>query len=302
MPTVKTSSIITGVLILLIIFMSTYVVREGQQALVLRLGEIVVDSKTEQPYVAKAGLHFKAPLINQVRKFDTRLQTLSVQSSRILTQEQKYVLVDYYIKWRVADLPLYYKRTGGDKTRAETLLQQQVNDALRAAFGQRTISDLVSGERVNIMLLLRDSANLTAKNLGIYVADVRIKSIDLPKEVSDTVYSRMRSKREQVAIQHRADGKAQAEAIRATADAKAAISVSQAKTQAAQLRAQGLSQASNIYANAYNKDPEFYAFYRSLEVYRKAFSDKNDVLVLSPSSELFKYFSGIKGPTAVTKQ
>src|SRR5262249_39756604 len=150
------------------------------------------------------------------------------------------------IKWRIENIPLYYQRTSGDKLRAETLLQQQVNDALRAAFGQRTITDMVSGERVNVMALLKDAANTTAKNLGISVADVRIKSIDLPEEVSETVFVRMRTKREQVATQHRADGRADAEAIKASADSKAAVIVAEAKTKAANIRAQGSAEAAHI--------------------------------------------------------
>lgn len=275
---------------LLFLFSSVYVVQEGQRGLLLRLGKII-NHKDGKPVVLSPGLGIKMPLINQVRLFDVRLQTLAVQSSRILTQEQKYVLVDYYIKWRVEDLPLYYQRTSGDEFRAQTLLQQQVNDALRAAFGQRTITDMVSGERVNVMALLKDSANATAKNLGISVADVRIKSIDLPEEVSETVFTRMRTKREQVATQHRADGRASAEGIKASAEAKATVTVAEAKMQAANLRAQGSAQAAHIYAQAYDKNPEFYAFYGSLEAYKASFNNKNDFLLLTPESDFVKYFN-----------
>lgn len=279
------------ILVLMIVLSCIYTITEGQRAIVLRLGEIVTDSKGNVQ-VMEPGLHVKWPIINQVRRFDVRLQTLLVQSSRILTQEQKYVLVDYYIKWKVENLPLYFQRTGGNALQAETLLQQQVNDALRAAFGQRTITDMVSGERINVMALLKTSANATAKNLGIWVADVRIKSIDLPDAVSSTVFSRMRTKREQVATQHRANGRAKAEAIRAQADAQAAVSLAQAQTLAANLRAQGISEASRIYASAYTIAPQFYAFLRSLQVYQAGFSNKSDLLILSPQSALFKYFDG----------
>jgi membrane protease subunit HflC len=277
-------------ILILVLYASMYTVNEGQKALLLRLGEIVTNPNGSAKIILP-GLHFKLPILNQVRKFDVRLQTLMVQSSRILTQEQKYVLVDYYIKWQVENLQLYYQRTGGDSLQAQTLLQQQVNDALRAAFGQRTITDMVSGERVNVMALLKESANRTAKNLGIWVADVRIKSIDLPKEVSETVFSRMRTKREQVATQHRADGKAQAEGVRAAADAKATIIVAEAQTKAASLRAQGMAEASHIFTAAYSQDPKFYAFYRSLEAYKEAFSSKSDLLILTPESAFFSFFN-----------
>lgn len=289
MNAIKSLGLIIAFILLICLYNSVYIISEGQRGLLLRLGEIVTQDGKVQ--VLTPGLGFKVPILNQVRLFDVRLQTLTAQASRILTQEQKYVLVDYYIKWRVENLPLYYQRTGGDELRAQTLLQQQVNDALRAAFGQRTITDMVSGERVNVMALLRDSANVTAKNLGINVTDVRIKAIDLPEEVSETVFTRMRTKREQVAMQHRADGRAQAEAIRAEADSKATVAVAQAMTQAANLRAAGMAEAARIYAQAYSKDADFYAFYRSLEAYKNSFSNKNDVLVLTPESDFFKYFS-----------
>jgi membrane protease subunit HflC len=297
MRTLKPTSIVICFIILVFFSSSVYLVQEGQRGLLLRLGEIVND-RNNKPVVLLPGLGFKIPIINQVRLLDARLQTLAVQSSRILTQEQKYVLVDYYIKWRIEDLPLYYQRTSGDELRAQTLLQQQVNDALRAAFGQRTITDMVSGERVNVMALLKDAANTTAKNLGISVADVRIKSIDLPEEVSDTVFTRMRTKREQVATQHRADGRAEAEAIKASADAKAAVTIAEAKAKAASLRAEGSAQAAKIYAAAYNKNPEFYAFSRSLEAYKNSFSGKNDFLLLTPQSDFFKYFNEAPGTKA----
>lgn len=284
--------LIGGFLVVALLFLSGsfFIVNEGQKAVLLQLGEIVQASDGKAK-IFSPGLHFKWPLINQVRKFDTRLQTLQVQSSRILTQDQKYVLVDYYIKWRIADLPLFYQRIGNDPARAETLLQLQANDELRTAFGQRTLTEMVSGARINILTLLKDSANATAKDLGIYVVDVRIKTIDLPKEVSDTVFSRMRTKREQVATQYRSDGRAQAEAIKATADAEATIQVAIAVTKAADLRAQGTSQAAQIYAESYNQDPKFFAFYRSLEAYKNIFTSKSDLILLTPDSEFFKYFN-----------
>lgn len=291
------------VIVLFLILTGVYTVTEGQKALVLRLGQIVIDPATQQAKVVGPGLHFKVPVINQIRTFDARLQTFPVESSRILTEDQKYVLVDYYIKWRINDVALYYQRTGGVAEQAEVLLQQQVNDALRAAFGQRTLTDMVSGERINVMALLTQSANQTAKNLGILVVDVRIKSIDLPKEVSDRVYNRMRTRREQVATELRSEGKAQAEAVKASADAEAQVKLATAKTEAAKLRAQGIAEAGEVYTVAYTKDPAFYYFYGSLEAYRDVFNSKQDVLVLQPNNQFFKYFNGTTAaPVSATKK
>ena len=282
-------------LVLILLYMTAYTVHQGQRGLLLRLGKIIANPITGKAYAIKPGLHFKWPFINQVRRFDVRLQTLSVSSSRILTEEQKYVLVDYYAKWRIVNLPLYYTRTGGFASRTQTLLQQQINDALRAAFGKRSITEVVSGERINIMALLREAANRSAKNLGIEVIDVRIKRIDLPKEVSDSVFARMRAQREQVATQHRANGRAKAEAIRANADATATVMVATARASAAKVRALGINVAAHIYAQAYQKDPEFYAFYRSLQAYKHTFNQPKDLVILRPDSQFFNYFVSAKG-------
>ena len=281
---------VIAAILVVVAYLSIYTVNQSERALVLRLGEIVQDSETGQGKVMMPGLHIKLPFITNVKWFDARLRTLNVQSSRILTQEQKYVLVDYFVKWRIKDFPLYYKRTSGIDLRTQTLLQQKVNDALRAAFGKRTISEVISGERMNIMALLKEAANTSAHSLGVNVTDVRIKRIDLPKEVSESVFSRMRAEREQVATKHRSDGKAEAEKIRANADANVIVTLATAKNDAAQIRAKGLADAANIYATAYNKDAKFYAFYRSLIAYKTVFHDKNSLMVLEPGSQFFKYF------------
>lgn len=277
------------VLILGFIYISAYTVQEGQQALLLRLGKMV-RAKDGNPRVMSPGLHFRTPFINQVQKFDVRLQTLDVQSSRVLTEEQKYVLVDYYIKWKINNVSLYYIRTGGDVNKTETLLQQKVNDALRAAFGKRTITEVVSGERGSVMDLLQERAEASAKDLGVQVIDVRIKRIDLPEEVSNSVFDRMRVEREQAAARHRSDGKAAAEAVRAQADATVTVTLAKAREKAAQVRAAGDSKAAKIYADVYNKNAQFYAFYRSLLAYQQAFNSKKDILLLQPDSQFFKYF------------
>ncbi len=268
-----------------------FTVQQGQKALVLQMGRFVKNPVTDKAEVYGPGLHFKFPFINQVRAFDARLQTMDVQSSRILTKEQKYVLVDYYVKWRISDLPLFYKTTHGQPLRAESILQQKINDALRAAFGDRQLSEVVSGERVEVMNKLLQEAEAGAVNLGLDVLDVRIKRIDLPENVSKSVFHRMRTKREQVAALYRSEGKAKAEKVRADADAEVEVILAKAKQKAAVIRAEGKEKSAKIYAEAYNKDDNFYQFFRSLEVYKQIFSKKNNMIVLSPSSELMKYFN-----------
>lgn len=270
-------------------YSSLYIVKEGERALVLFLGKIQID-KNNQPMVKMPGLHAKVPLLDTVIKFDARLQTLDVQSSRILTAEQKYVIVDYYAKWRIADSALYYTRTSGEILRAQRLLQQRINDGLRAEFGKRTITEVISGERADIMGLLRQKAQEGAHALGIKVVDVRIKRIDLPPEVSSAVFERMRSDRQKVAESHRAMGKAEAERMRANADATVTVIMANAYAETQKIRARGDGMAAKVYGLEYSKDPEFYAFYRSLQAYQNMFNNKNDVLVLSPESSFFKYY------------
>lgn len=283
--------IVSIVALLILIITGTYTVREGQRAIVLRLGELVMNSKTHEPKVMLPGLHFKLPFITTVRKLDVRLQTLDVESSRILTSEQKYLIVDYFVKWRINNVALYYKRTGGYSFRAETLLQQKTNNALRAAFGERSIKEVVSDDRLNVMSLLKQKANRSASSLGIEVVDVRIKGIDLPKAVRESVFQQMRIKRKKVATRHRSQGKAQAEAIRATADAEVAVSLAKAQAEAQKIRADGDAKSARIYIDAYRKNASFYAFYRSLMAYNHVFKNKSTVMVIKPNGQFFKYFN-----------
>lgn len=284
------AAFIASFIFLIIVFSSAFTVTQGHDAILLRLGSIL-KSKSGQPIVLGPGLHFKMPIIVSAQDFDSRLQSFSVDSSRILTAEQKYVVVDYYAKWRIENPAVYYMSTGGIADRAEMLLEQRINDVLRQAFGVRQIQEIISGERSNITDMLRAQAAATAKQLGIAVIDVRIKGIDLPKEVRDSVFARMRTQREQVATQHRAQGKASAESLRAAADAQVTVEIAQARAAAEKIRAEGDAQASAIYATAYQKDPGFYAFYRSMQAYKKVFEKKGTVMVLKPNSEFFKYFS-----------
>lgn len=291
-----------GLLALVLIFAMSciFTVREGQQGLLLRLGKLEVNNQGK-PITFQPGLHFKIPFITKVKIFDTRLQTLTIESSRILTAEKKDVLVDYYVKWRVSNLPVYFKSTNGDKHGAEVLLEQQVNDGLRAQFGMRTIQEVVANERSNIMEALRKKANQNAAEIGIDVIDVRIKGVDLPSEVSSAVFHRMRAERERVAAEHRSEGKAKAEAIRAQADANVTIMLAKARSEAFKIRGQGDALAAKIYADAYSRDPKFYSFYQSLLAYSSSFTTKQDMLILSPDSQFFKYFNSTQGSSNESK-
>jgi membrane protease subunit HflC len=282
--------LIIVIIALFVLYSGLFTVQEGQEAIVLRLGQIQANSE-QKPIVYGPGLHFKIPFITTDLIYDTRIQTLDIESSRIVTAEKKDVLVDFYVKWRISDLAQYYTSTSGDIGRAETLLQQQVNNGLRAQFGQRTIPEVVSDDRSKIMNTLRQETDVSAKPLGIDVIDVRIKAIDLPKEVSSAVFARMRAERQRVAAEHRANGKSLAEGIRAKADADVTVILATAKQQAADQRAIGERKAAKIYADTYNKNPDFYAFYRSLLAYEESFNSKKDVIVIGPNSQFFKYMN-----------
>lgn len=298
----KNTILVIAIFVFALIYSTFYTVSEGEQAILLRLGNIETKANGNASIVGP-GLHFKLPLITQVRIFDTRLQTLDIKSSRIVTAEQKDVIVDYFVKWRISDLALFYTRIGGDPAQANVLLEQQLNDGLRAQFGRRTIGEVVSDDRAAIMDTLSQQANATAKRLGINVVDVRIKRIDLPGEVSSAVFERMRAERERVATEHRATGKANAQAIRANADATATITIATATAQAANIRSQGDAQAAITYADAYSKDPTFFAFLRSLQAYKTVFAkDQNNILVLKPDSQFFKYFNNEGNAPTVAKK
>lgn len=292
MKAVNTIIFIVIVVILLIIYNSVFVVTQGHQAMILRLGQIV--KFDGQPRIYEPGLHVKVPFINAVKSFDTRIQTVVEKSSQMLTQEQKYLLVDYYIKWRINNLAKYYTTTGGYTASADQLLSQKINDTMRAEFGKRTISDVISDQRLSIMQILKQSGNQASQELGIEVIDVRINAIDLPGDVTASVFARMQSEREQVAAKRRSDGKALAEAIRADADAKVTVMLATASEQASQIRAKGQLIAAQIYSDTYAKDPEFYGFYRSLQAYQSTFNSKRDVIVLSPDGQFFNYFNSSK--------
>lgn len=282
--------LVIGLLIVLVVLsMSTYTVDQRQNALVFQLGE-VVSVKT------KPGLYFKLPLVQNVRYFDTRILTLdSTDPERFITSEKKNVLVDSFIKWRVIDARQFYVSVGGDETRAAIRLNQTVNDGLRAEFGRRTINEVVSGRRDEIMRTIQAKADQDARKIGVQVIDVRLKRVDLPETVSENVYRRMEAERKQVANELRSTGAAEAEKIKADADKQKDVIVAEAYRDAQRVKGDGDARAAAIYAASFGKNPEFYAFYRSMQAYRESFKDKSDVMVLDPSADFFKY---MKNPRA----
>jgi membrane protease subunit HflC len=267
---------------------STYTVDQREHAIVFRLGEIVSIKK-------EPGLYFKTPLIENVRFFDNRILTLNVQEAdRFITSEKKNVLVDSFIKWKIIDPAKYYVSVKGDEIQAERRISQTVNDGLRAEFGKRTIHDVVSGERGEIMQILTERADRDLRSLGIQILDVRLRRVDLPKEVSESVYQRMDAERKSVANELRSQGFAASEKIRADAEKQRDIIIAEAYKEAQKLKGDGDAKAAEIYANAYGKNPEFYAFYRSVEAYKNSFKDKSDVMVLDPTSDFLKYMRSSK--------
>ncbi|SDT30159.1 protease modulator HflC [Pseudomonas oryzae] len=265
-----------------------YIVLQTEKAVLLQFGKIV---KAD----VEPGLHVKVPYVNQVRKFDARLLTLDSPTQRFLTLEKKAVMVDAYAKWRVADAERFYTATSGMKQIADERLSRRLESGLRDQFGKRTLHEVVSGERDALMAEITQLLDRMARReLGIEVVDVRVKAIDLPKEVNRSVFERMSTEREREAREHRAKGRELAEGIRADADRQRRVLLAEAYREAEELRGQGDAQAAAIYAKAYGQDPEFYAFHRSLQAYRQSFADKRDVLVLDPKSEFFRYLEQTK--------
>ncbi|MEM7543328.1 MAG: protease modulator HflC [Pseudomonadota bacterium] len=279
---------ITITLLALLVSVCIFRVYENEGAILLQVGEI-------QRSDYKPGLHFKIPFLQDVKRFDVRLRTLDEKPQRFLTGEKKDVIVDSFARWRIVDLEEYYKATGGDDRRAGLLMSQKINDGLRSEFGKRTVQEVVSGERGKIMELVTATANERAAELGMEVLDVRLKRIDLPAEVSSEVYQRMRSERSRVARELRAKGDKEATRIRADADKQHAVISAEAYREAETMRGEGDAKAAETYADAYNRNPEFYDFYRSLSAYRSSFSGNQDVLLLQPDSDFFKFFGSPGG-------
>jgi membrane protease subunit HflC len=275
--------LILGALILLGSF-SMFTVAEWQRAILFRLGEIV---RTDYA----PGLHFKVPAINNVRKFDARILTLDVEPERFLTAEKKNVIVDSFVKWKIDDISRYYTAVLGDEMQARRRLEQIIKNGMRGEFSKRTINEVVSGERQQIMDIVTADANREAKQIGIAVVDVRIMRIDLPSEVSSSVYRRMEAERARVAKDFRSRGFEASERIRADADRRRSIILAEAYRDAEGIRGAGDAKAADTYAQAYKEDSEFFAFYRSLNAYQHTFDSKSDIFVLDLGMDFFKYFS-----------
>lgn len=280
--------------LLLLGFGSLFVVKEGDRGIVIRFGKVQRDAQ-EQTVVFEPGLHFKVPLFDKVIMLDARIQTLDDSADRFVTSEKKDLIVDSYVKWRIKDFATYYLSTGGNKLQAEALLKQKVNNGLRSEFGTRTIPQIVSGERSELMDEAMQQASGSSDELGIEIVDVRVKQINLPDEVSSSIFQRMRAEREAVAREHRSEGREQAEIIRANIDAKVTVMLADAERNLRAVKGQGDAKAAEIYAQSYSKNPEFYNFLRSMDAYRDSFNNKQDVIVVAPDSDFFRYMKDSKG-------
>ena len=272
----------------LVIWASVFTVDERQRAILFKFGEILAAD-------FEPGLHFKMPLINNVRKFDKRILTIDQQPERFLTAEKKDLIVDSFVKWRIADVVQYFKTTQGDETLAGRLLYENINNGLRDEFGKRTVQEVIAGDRTEIMQIMTSEATEKAKTLGIEVIDVRIKKIDLPARVSDSVYRRMRAERERVARDFRSKGAETAERIRADADRQRSVILAEAYRDSEIVRGEGDAKATDIYAEAFSKNVDFFRFNRSINAYKSNFSTADDVILLQPDSEFFRYFSNSRG-------
>ena len=275
---------ILAVIVVAIGSSTVYYVDEREKAIVFQFGEIV--RSNDEP-----GIHFKAPLINNVKFFDSRVQTMDSDPELYLTREKKNLVVDSFVKWRITDASNYYTRLGGLVSNARNRLAQRVNDALRSEFGNRSVQQVISGDRVEIMDVVRQLTNEETASLGIEVLDVRLKRVDLDPDISERVYQRMEAERSRVAKDLRARGAEAAERIRADADRDRAIILAEARQAAQEVKGQGDAKATSIYADAFTRDREFYRMYRSLNAYRNTFATPDNLLVIEPDSEFFRYFN-----------
>ncbi|MGY0617625.1 protease modulator HflC [Vibrio sp. FJH11] len=316
------------VIALALLLMSLFVIPEGERGIVVRFGRVLKDNN-DITRIYEPGLHFKMPLFDRVKTLDARIQTMDGRSDRFVTSEKKDVIIDTYVKWRIKDFGQYYLATGGGNAMtAEALLERKVTDVLRSEIGSREIKQIVSGprnkdvlpdsadaavvtteaakqaleidgQRDQIMSNVQDDTRESAmKDLGVEVVDFRIKKINLPDEISESIYRRMRAERESVARKHRSQGREKAEVIRAQAELEVATILAEADKTARVTRGDADAEAAKIYANAYNKDPEFFSFLRSLRAYEKSFNSKSDILVLDPKSDFFQYMNNSKGAKA----
>lgn len=282
-------SLVAALAALLLLSMSLFTVEQRQFALVFQFGEVV-------RIISEPGIQLKVPFIQNVRLYDQRIRTIDPESPELFnTKEKKNVLVDSYVKWRVKDVEQFYKSVGGNEVSAVARLRQTVNDSLRAEFGQKTVTDVISGQRDRIIDVVRGRADQDARKIGIEIIDIRLKRVDFPDKINASVYDRMRSERRAVASQLRSEGAAEAERIRADADRQREIIVAESYRKAQKLKGEGDAKSAEIYAEAYGRNPEFYAFWRSMDAYKKSFASKQDVIVLDTDSAFFKYFKNPRG-------
>ncbi|WP_027854735.1 protease modulator HflC [Marinobacterium litorale] len=283
-------ALIAVLVVVLVGSKSLYIVKETERAVQLRFGEIV------NPDVAP-GLHVKIPFVHTVRVFDARVQTLDARPQSFLTLEKKRLIVDSFVKWRIADPAKYYTSISGDMFRASERLSNNIEEKLRNQFGERTVTEVVSGEREEVMdAVIRDLSRQADEQFGIEIIDVRVKRIDLPTEVSSSVYDRMRTERQRLARELRARGRELAEGIRADADRQRTVILAEAYRESEEVRGEGDAEAARVYAEAYQRDPEFFAFNRSLQAYRDTFSGGGDVMLLKPDSDFFRYLDDAQPP------
>jgi len=284
----KNSTVLFSLLAILILFNSFFIVDEREKAIVLQFGETVRED-------VGVGFHFKVPIIQEVKKFDARLRSLDEDPDRILTNESKYLLVDSFVKYKISDVLLFYKATGGSFNNLNNLLGQRTEFELKNQFGKRTVTEVVSGERDELMRIMKDNLATSVVDLGIEVIDFRVKRIDLPPELSNSVYERMRTERKRLAEELRSEGKELSREITATADKDRIIILAEANKLSQQLRGEGEATAAAIYAEAHNQDPEWYAFIRTMEILPDAFSNKTDVMLIDSDQEILKYFKDSSG-------
>lgn len=289
------------VVVLALLGLNLFTVDESERAIIDRLGEMKKGSDGKVK-VYGPGLHWKMPLLDKVHVFDARLDMTEVPSERIVTKEKEILLIDLFVQWRISDFALFYNTTHGmvdgigGRDRAEQLLRQTVKGVLHAEFGHLSLQTVVSGERKDLMEKIRKGANENINGFGMQVVDVRVNRVDYPPEVNDKVFARMSSERKRVAVAYRASGESKAAIVRADADRMARVIIAEAEKEAQRIKGEGDGKAAQIYADSFNQSPEFYKFIRSLEAYKKVFQDKQDIMVLKPDSDFFKYFrnSGIK--------
>ncbi len=297
MSPAKTFGILIAVIILVLFSSCFYTIQQGQAGIVMRLGKIRESAK-DQPVIYKPGLHFKIPLIDRVLSLDTRIQSDVAKSSRIYIENDTYFQVDYYVKWRIVNLAKFYTAVSGQVSRAESLMENKINNSMRADFKSRSLMDIVSLDRPAIMNRLRSQVGQSVEDLGIKIIDLRLTSLDLPEAVKKALFQSMVARWETVANKNKADGERQAAEIRAEADAERIQILAKARRQVEQLKANGLAKAADIYATAFKKDRSFYSFYRSIVAYQDVFDNKHNILVLRPDGDFFKYFNSLHGVAA----